>query len=365
MEDLGPLERLWQARVPPLLRALFADRSAASLLGLHLLDPGALAEGAERLHGLPPRFLPFGEDRETARCVGLWADSGPPEMWSIAAADLTVRCLLPAATSLPLFVRLQTASARSSALDAHESLDTLDRDLRAVARLLDLPPHLIDQPPARTEAEIDGLRIALDPGDVLAKCATGCRLRWQGNIEAAIADFASAHTAAPQFGDALYLAADLRRAQDRYDLAVPLWWETVRSAVCWCSVSTLWDLGDEHPEADIYELAADALSQFGGKEADRLRDDPLWRVAVEGDAYDPFERMTLADTLLHANDELNAERELLNAIYLAAGGDDPARTRAYERLIALYRSQGRQREAALARFDAAREAGAHETDRPA
>lgn len=114
-----------------------------------------------------------------------------------------------------------------------------------------------------------------------------------------------------------------------------------------------WDLGEEHPEADIYEVAADALSQWSEHADPAIRLLPLWRVVVQDDPYNPDAREELARGLLKQNDLLNAEREYLNALALCREEEGKQPLRCCDALIALYERQGRKRDLALLRHDRA------------
>jgi hypothetical protein len=118
-----------------------------------------------------------------------------------------------------------------------------------------------------------------------------------------------------------------------------------------CTRTWEWDLGADHPEADIYEVAADGLAQFGDITDCAHKSDPLWRVAINDDPYDPDVREALGDRLLAQNNISGAEREYLNVLALCCGEHGKQPDRIYNTLIALYERTGRSRDAALARHD--------------
>jgi hypothetical protein len=110
-------------------------------------------------------------------------------------------------------------------------------------------------------------------------------------------------------------------------------------------------LGDEHPEADIYEVAADGLAQNEGLISPDIADDPLWQAVAKDDPYDPEVRESLAHLMLIRGKFENAERELLNALSLCCDQSGSRPERLYDSLISLYDKQAQSRDAALARFD--------------
>ena len=121
---------------------------------------------------------------------------------------------------------------------------------------------------------------------------------------------------APWFGDPTYLVADVYRERRDFARAVQEWWATVQCLLPLCTRTWEWDLGEDHPEADIYEVAADGLSQFEKEATAQMKADPLWNAVVQQDPYDPDVRERLGQALVKQGDLSGAEREILNALAL-------------------------------------------------
>jgi hypothetical protein len=147
--------------------------------------------------------------------------------------------------------------------------------------------------------------------------------------------------------------ADTYRLKGQMTRACEGYWAVLHKLLPLCTRSYEWDLGEDHPQGDIVEVAADALRQFARHAPESIREDELWSVAVEEDAYDPDTREDYARRLLRTGNLPAAERELLNTLSLTVMEGGKQHKRVYQELVSLYESQDRKDEAALALFDSA------------
>jgi tetratricopeptide (TPR) repeat protein len=218
-------------------------------------------------------------------------------------------------------------------------------------RRLNLPEELNQVAVPRNDTELYSYLASSDEQDAVSLCHLGCVQRAAGNWERALDFYHRASEATPWFGDPPYLIADIHREREQYERAVECWWRVVQRPVSLCTRTWEWDLGEEHPEADIYEVAADALAQWSDHADPAYRATPLWRVVLQDDPYNPDAREELAKILLKQEDWINAEREYLNALTLCREEEGKQPLRCCDALIALYERQGRRRDAALLRHD--------------
>jgi len=203
----------------------------------------------------------------------------------------------------------------------------------------------------RNDTELHELLLRLDPTDASSLCYLGCVRRARGDLQRALDFFHRAVEVTPWFGDSSYLLADTYRELEDNGRAILGWWSVVKSLLPLCTRTWEWDLGAEHPEADIYEVAADALRQFEPEVGFDIKSSSLWRVVVRDDPYDPDVRENYADALLAGDDLDGAEREYLNALSLSSSEKRAQPARIYAALVDIYERQGRFRDASFARFD--------------
>lgn len=356
-EGLRAVERFWQIRLPESFRNLYAHFPHPLLAPCEFFSLEAISAGAGRAYGLIPQYLPFGRAISEGGTYGFY---GTPETLMgrcpVVYWDEDEMVLRPIASDFEAFLRYCVLIGRYETEDQWEE-ETPEwqeqTERREFARRLGLPPDLLLGPIPRNDTELYERLASLDPQDAASLCHLGCVRRAHSDDERALDFFHRASEAAPWFGDPAYLVADVYRERKDYERAIQGWWAVVQHLLPFCTRTWEWDLGAEHPEADIYEVAADALAQHCDAAEPALRAQPLWRVVVHDDPYDPGVRESLGDALLAQNDTAGAEREYLNALSLcfAERGKQPERL--YNALLALYERLGRARDAALARHDRA------------
>ena len=101
----------------------------------------------------------------------------------------------------------------------------------------------------------------------------------------------------------------------------------------------------------MYEIAADAITQFDGAATVEMKTSPLWRVITREDPYDPDIREQLAHRLSEEGKPVEAEREILTGLSLCGSERTKQPDRLYGQLLDLYERTGRKRDAALVTFD--------------
>ena len=309
--------------------------------GCQFLTTEELKEGVGRLAGLPPAFTPFASTDD-----GDWFGFYPSgDSIRILRLDSESRCLKPIASDFGSFLgQLCLVSHYDAALSSQDD----ERELRSeLVRRLDI--QLPDA--AKNESELHLQIVQMDAGAAASLCYLGCDKLMKREDAAALELFARASGAAPYFGDAHFLIGDTYRDMGAVEKAMPHWWRTVSTPMARCTHSSEWNLGEEYPEGDIYEIATDCLIQHEETMLGEWSKDPLWKLLRSGDIYSPAERETLGDSFLSAGADYQAEREYLNAIFLSAFDTYKFTARVYDKLISLYESQSRTRESALAVSD--------------
>ena len=222
---------------------------------------------------------------------------------------------------------------------------------REMARCLKLDADIIFGVLPRNDTELYERLARSDPQDASSLCHLGCVSRSRGDVERALDFYHRAVEAAPWFGDSSYLLADTYREARNSDRAIQGWWAVVQRLLPLCTRTWEWNLGDKHPEGDVYEVAADALAQYAEHAESETRAAALWRVVVHDDPYDPDVRESFGNGLLAAGDLGGAEREYLNALSLCCSERGRQPDRLYSALYGLYERQGRVRDAHLSMFD--------------
>jgi hypothetical protein len=354
-DGLRAVERFWQASPPGAFCSLYTHFQHPFLAPCEFLALEAIAGGTGRAYGQIPQFMPFGRSVGEGGLYGFYVT---PETalgrWPVLYWDEDEMYLRPVASDFEAFLRYCVLVGRYETEEQWPE-EVRDRDEAAARRLfarrLGLPGEMLTGPMPRNDSELYERLVASDPQDAVSLCRVGCARRAQGNSERALDFFHRAGEAAPWFGDPYYLLADTYRLRGSRERAVQGWWAVVQCLLPLCTRTWEWDLGEEHPEADIYEVAADALAQFGGTAASAVKSSALWRVVVQDDPYDPDVREALGDTLLSRNDFVGAEREYLNALSLCGSERGRQPDRLYEALTTLYDRTGRMRDAAFVRHD--------------
>ncbi len=356
-EGLRAVESFWHARPPESFCHLYAHYPHPFLAPCEFFALPDIAEGAGRGFGMIPQYLPFG------RAVGEGGSYGfyvTPETalgrWPVLYWDEDEMYLRPIASDFEAFLRHCVLVGR---YETEEQVDESAPDWeeqeerREFAERVGLPMELALGPIPRSDSELYERLASLDPQDAVSLCHLGCLRRARGDGERALDFFHRAGEAAPWFGDPPYLVADIYCERGDYRRAIQGWWAVAQRLLPLCTRTWEWDLGAEHPEADIYEVAADGLAQFCDLAEAGLKAQPLWRVVAHDDPYDPDVRESLADALLAQNDIAGAEREYLNALSLCCSERGKQPDRLYTALLALYERAGRKRDAALGRHDRA------------
>ena len=161
--------------------------------------------------------------------------------------------------------------------------------------------------------------------------------------------FTRASESAPWFADPYYLLAETYSEESKTAEAIARWWQVVQRPLALSTRTSAYDLGSHHPDVEVYEAAANHLSKNADAVPKEIRATPLARLVLEGDPFEPAERLKLAEELAGAGDAEGEEREALNALALST--DERLTETAYDRLVALYESAGRSREAAFCTRD--------------
>ncbi len=355
LEELKKVEAFWQIALPTHFKTLYTHFEHPFLAPCEFSSLAQIASGEGREYGMLPQYLPFGKGVGESGTYGFYLTPtnqlGPIP---ITHQDEETGSFRPVASSFEAFLRHCVIVGRYETEDnwLEGERDTQEEAERyEYSRLLDIPEALFFGELPRNEAELYERLIKWDVQDATTLLHLGCVKRWRGEEERALDFFHRAGEATPWFGDCAYLFGDVYRVQEKFERAVKAYWSVAQSLLPLCTETTEWDLGEEHPEADIYEIATDALQQFGTFAPSEIKADPLWRVVVEQDPYDPEVREDFGNLRLQQGDVIGAEREFLNALSLCAGESGSQPQRIYDALIGLYERSGRTRELALARHD--------------
>ncbi len=350
--ELRTLEVFWQAKLPHSFRRLYQHLSQPLLAPCEFLPLRDIAMGAGRSYGMLPQLLPFGRGIDDGSTYAFYALPDHDAVnWPVLRWDEDEMYVQPVSSSFEAFVRHCFAVGRYAADDMGEVQEQYAQECSQTLNALGISGHPAMERPARNDSELHSILVQMDPSDAVSLCHLGCGSRTRGDIERALDYYFKASEATPYFGDPCYLAADVYRDRGEMDKAVQSWWAVVHRLLLLCTRTYEWDLGDEHPEADIYEVAADGLAQHGSLISSDMADDPLWHAVAKDDPYDPEVRESLAHLMLIRGKFENAERELLNALSLCCDQTGSRPERLYDSLISLYDKQGQARDAALARFD--------------
>ena len=347
------LEAFWQARLPEAFRRLYTHFVHPFVAPCEFLSLDEIGEGVGRFYGMLPTFLPFGRIVGEGGLFGFYlTPDNEGGKWPVLFWDEDEQYLRPVASDFEAFLRYCILVGRYEIEDDLYGVpDTEDQTRLNLGRLLQLPDEILTGDVPRNETELYQRLTASDPQDAMSLCQIGCQRRTQARDERALDYFHRASEAAPWFGDAMYLAADTYRVSEKFDRAVQGWWATVQRLIPLCTRTYAWNLGEEHPEGEIYEVASDALRQFDNYAEKTIRRTPLWSVVVDGEPYDPHAREDLARLLTQQGDLFGAMRELLNALFLHSGSQTSDCERVYDTLIAHLKHSNQERASNLARFD--------------
>ncbi|MCW3099610.1 MAG: hypothetical protein JWL77_5228 [Chthonomonadaceae bacterium] len=350
------VEQFWGTGLPSAFTHLYTQFATPFLAPCEFFALEAIARGQGREFGMLPSFLPFGRAVDEGGLYGFYRTPNNMEgAWPILYWDTEEMYLEPVASDFEAFLRRCVLVGRyeTELQGAEEDGVGGDENTQKIVRGMNLPPALLTGSLPRNDSELYERLAALDSQDAQSLCHLGCARRSRGDDERALDFFHRASEAAPWFGDPTYLVADVYRERRDFARAVQEWWATVQCLLPLCTRTWEWDLGDDHPEADIYEVAADGLSQFEKEATAEMKADPLWSAVVQQDPYDPDVRERLGQTLLKEGNLPGAEREILNALALCGSERGKQPERLYDALIDLYTRQNRPHDAALARHDRA------------
>ncbi len=364
LDAMQAVERFWGRKLPEPFRQLYTLYPRPFLAPCEFFTLLAISKGSGRTSGTPPQFMPFGRAVGDEGIYGFYINpETAPGQWPVMFRDDEEQYIRPVSSSFEKFLNHcilvgryeteeQAGSAASVSLDLLEDLD----EQREAGRRLNLDTEVLFGPLPGNDTQLFERLAKLDPMDATSLCHLGCVRRAFGDKtadERALDFFHRATEAAPWFGDASYLMADTYRLKGQMPRACEGYWAVLNKLLPLCTRSYEWDLGEDHPQGDIVEVAADALRQFARHAPEGIHEDELWSVAVEEDAYDPDLREDYARRLLRLGNLPAAERELLNTLSLTVMEGGKQHKRVYQELIALYESQDRKDEAALALFDSA------------
>lgn len=354
-EGLRAVEKFWQVRLPASFQTLYRHFTHPFLAPCEFFSLRAIASGAGRSFGQLPQYLPFGRAVGEGGSYGFYiTPSTSDDVWPVLYWDEDERYLRPVASDFEAFLRYCILLERYETEEQwpEEVQDwQQETERREMAQVLSLPTDLFLRPVPRSDTELYESLVRSDSLDSLSLCHLGCAQRSRGYEERALDFYHRASEAAPWFGDPYYLIADIHREKRGYVRAVQCWWEILQRPLVLNTCTWEYDLGEDHPEADIVEVAADALIQFSDAVDADIKMLPLWRAVVQDDPYDPDAREELARTFLAHNDLESAERELLNGLSLGFAERTRQPERLYETLVQLYERRSFKRDAALARFD--------------
>ena len=356
-DSFRAVETFWQSALPDAFRNLYAHFPNPFVAPCEFYSLDEIAGGAGREFGMLPQYLPFGQSVGEGGAYGFYVTPETDQgAWPVLYWDPDEMFLRPVASSFEAFLRhcVLTGRYETEAQWPDDSRDAQEiAERQRFADWLELPEEIVFGPLPRNDYELHERLAQSDPQNAYSLCWLGCARLAKRDDERALDFFHRAGEAAPWFGDCAYLVADVYRERDNMARAVQGWWSVAQKLLPLCTRTQEWNLGENHPEADIYEVAADALLQFGEDTDPTLKENPLWRVVAVKDPYDADVREAFGDALMAQGNLLEAEREYLNALSLCEAERGKQPLRLYDNLIALYERQGRRRDAALARHDRA------------
>jgi hypothetical protein len=354
-EALRAIEAFWHWQLPTTFRHLYLHGMQTFFAPCEFFSLEELASGVGRIFGQLPQFLPFGRVAGEESLYGFFlgphnVEERPPILYW----DEGEMFLRPVASDFEAFLRRSVLTGRYETDDEWPG-STLPETARLdlFQSLLGIPQSLFQDRLPGNDAELYQRLVGIDAQDCVSLSHLGCSARSNGDEERALDFFHRASEAAPWFGDPCYLMADIYRRKENYGRAMNGYWTVVEHPVSLCTRTWEWDLGEDHPDADVYEIAADAITQFDEAATPEMKASLLWRVITREDPYDPDVREQLAYRLSEAGRSADAERELLTTLSLCGSERNKQPERIYSRLLSLYERTGRHRDAALVAFDSA------------
>jgi tetratricopeptide (TPR) repeat protein len=350
---LRALESHWQVRLPETLARLYSAFDIPFISPCEFLSLDSLVADEYRWRGMLPQFLPFGDDGEDNFFGFYVAPTSMGSDYPVLKWDHEYDHYSPVASSFEAFLHWCVIYGRYVAQDTFddETEDFEEEDItrRQIAERLGIPSELATEPLPRNERELNERLARADGQNAWAYAQLGSHYFGQGQLEKARDCFFRASEAAPWFSDPYYLLAETYRTSGDMSRACELWWRVFDSPIAFSTRTSNYDLGDEHPETEVYEAAASRCLECRSALAGENEGSPLWELLLAGDPFSPGPRFELAERLNAAGDTSGRERELLNALTLATESRDISR--GYEELIAFYERTGRTRDAALCRRD--------------
>lgn len=354
-ESLRHLESFWHVSLPETFRIFYTHLQSPILGNCEFYPIRMIVQGAGRVFGMLPQFLPFGRAIGDGGLYGFYVT---PEIalgrLPVAYLEEDDMYLRPVASSFETFLAHCITVGRYEveeewAEDSDDWQETEERD--TLIELFSLPETLLTLEAPRNYTELNERLLSFDPHNSASLCYLGCNQRSLGHVERALDLFHRASEVAPWFGDIPYLIADVFREREQPLRAIPYYWSVVQHALPLCTHTINWNLGEDHPEADVYEVAADVLSQWEKHIPSEIKKHPLWQVVAHEDPYDPSIREALGDAFYAQNDLGSAECEYLSALSLCYTERSRQPIRIYEALAQLYERRGYTRDLHLVNFD--------------
>ena len=346
---LRDLSQFWHMPVPAAMARLYASTAVDRLGPCAFLPPEELLSQEVRWRGMLPQFLPFGIDPDE-NVYGLYASPGRdrreyPVLWWNHEYDH----YLPVSSEFELFLNACVVIGRYHAQDAEEDFPS-ESEIERSVKDLSLPASLTDGAPPRNERELAERLVREDPQNALALAQIGSMELARGEFQRARDFLVRSSEAAPTFSDPYFLLGETYRIEGNAGRACELWWKVFESPVAFCSRTAAYDLCQEQDDSEIYEMAAERALACRGHVDGSLQETPLWRLLVTEDPFSSLARLELGRQYSRQGEPAAAEREYLNALTLAT--EDEEMDEAYEALAFFYEAAGRERDAALCRFDA-------------
>lgn len=350
---LRALESHWQVKLPDTFARLYSAFEYPFISPCEFLSLDSLLGDDDRWRGMLPQFLPFGEDGDENYFGFYVPATAVGSDFPVLAWDHEYDHYYPVASDFESFLQWCVIYGRYVAQDLYEEdgpdTEEEEQQRREFANLVGLPTEIVTDTIPRNDRELNERIVRMDGQNAWALCQLGGQFFGQGQIERARDYFVRASEAAPWFADPYYLLAESYRMSGDNERACRLWWRVFESPISFSTRTSNYDLGDQHPETEVYEAAASRCMERQSELRDESLSNPLWEMLLKGDPFSPAPRFALADTLKAAGDSAGRERELMNALTLAT--DDRDISRAYEELIDFYERAGRTRDAALCRRD--------------
>jgi tetratricopeptide (TPR) repeat protein len=352
-DTIQSLEGLWKIGLPGEFRRLYSAFRHPFISPCEFMALDGLLENAERWNGMLPQFIPFGHDG-TDNFYGFYAQPYSVQNdYPILYWDHEYDNYCPIASGFGAFLRWCVIHGRYLTQDSFDDEDPQfaeeEEQRREFARVVGLPRALVLEPLPRNDSELYEKLARSDPQGAQAMLQLGTVCMGHGDNARARDFFSRASESTPWFADPYYLIAEAYRRDGNVEAAIERWW---RAQLCPLALSTRtpnYDLGSDHLEAEVFEAAVEQLRHYEDDVPNDLARSPLGRLIFNGDPFESSERLVLASALSEAGDRSGEERELLNALSLSTSLVDT--DEAYDRLVALYESQGRRREAEFCRFD--------------